>query len=194
MLNDSFNIDCALDVIALRLASQPRTISNCLKNSERERVKPMKRHLTAMTVVLACGGSFSPLASQEAVPGSVTALAADIVGVEAGGYWSSGSTEGFYRAVVTSAGVEHVNNSIYLQWVKVNLDDATYEIASSVPINEINVGHTEGYLIDVTRDKEAEIGSLLMTVTVNRARSGDTITYQLTADGQFGKYKLARTN
>ncbi|NNE25048.1 MAG: hypothetical protein HKN11_20800 [Rhizobiales bacterium] len=154
----------------------------------------MKRHLTAVTVVLACAGSFSPLAGQETVPGSVTALAADIVGVEAGGYWSNGSTEGFYRAVVTSAGVEHVNNSLYLQWVSVNLDDASYAIAASVSIDEINVSHTQGYLIDVARDKETEIGTLRMKITVHRSRSGDTTTYQLTADGQLGKYKLAKVN
>ena len=80
------------------------------------------------------------------MPGNVTSLGSDVHSVVHGGYWSSGETEGFYRAVVTTAGFEHVSHSLFLQWVRINLEQGTYEVAATVPIKEIYAEQAQGHL------------------------------------------------
>ena len=132
------------------------------------------------------------LAGQGGIPETVRELGTDIAAVESGGYWSRDSEEGSFRLVVTAAGIEHVNHRLFLQWIKNNIDDGTQVVVSTVSIDEINSGQSEGYVIDLARDKDAKFGTLRVKVSARRERSNDKITYELTADGRVGRYKLTK--
>ena len=135
-----------------------------------------------------------PLASQEQIPKSITSLSTDIVSVETGGYWSKSEIEGFFRVVVVASGTEHVSQKLYLQWIKTTGDDGMHAVAASVPIDEITADQSQATIVRTALDKNAEFGTLRMTVTVDRERSEKAQTYILTADGEAGKYKLAKPN
>ncbi|MCP4936681.1 MAG: hypothetical protein GY927_21385 [bacterium] len=145
----------------------------------------------ALAATIAFSGS--TMGAKHAIPRSVTSLAADISTVEAGGYWSRGSSEGFYRVIVKAAGVEHVKHSLFLQWIKTNIEKGSYSVVKSVSIKEINTRYSQGYTIKLSRDKKAKFGTLRVKILVSRERSKGTITYALAADGRVGKYKLIET-
>ena len=54
-------------------------------------------------------------AGQNKIPHSVYSLCVNIHTVLSGGYWSNHGVDGSFRAVVTEAGVEHANQSLFLQ-------------------------------------------------------------------------------
>ena len=153
----------------------------------------MRRFFAQLTLVCALMFQVAPVSGQDAVPESAKSLAGEIHTVLYGGYWSNGGDEGFFRAVVIAEGVEHVNHSLYLQWVKVDIEQQSYVLSSSVSIEEINTGHAENYVLELTRE-ESVFGTLRMTVVVTRVRSGGEIKYRLTANGAEGAYKITRIN
>jgi len=134
-----------------------------------------------------------PASSQDAVPASVSSLEGEIHSVVNGGYWSDSEDEGFIRAVIVAEGLEHVNHSLYLQWVKVDIEEQSYVLSASVGIKEINSGHAENYVLELKRE-DSELGTLRMMVVVTRVRSGGEIKYLLTADGAEGSYKITKIN
>lgn len=80
------------------------------------------------------------LADAESLPPSIHQVAA-------GGYWSRDKKEGFFRAIVTAGGTEHVSHRLYLQWLEIDPDTQSYNVASTRGVKEINDGH--GSLLDV---------------------------------------------
>jgi hypothetical protein len=131
----------------------------------------------------------TPASSQEAVPRAVASLDAHVHTVLAGGYWWNDEAEGFFRAAVIADGVEHVDHSLYLQWVKIDPDKDAYAVAASAGVDEIRAGDGEGGLIELSHD-DSEFGTLRMTVIVKRDRSNDDLKFRLSADGTLGAYTI----
>ncbi len=139
-------------------------------------------------------GSASPghADTTKTVPADINQVPTSIVQLISGGYWSQGEQEGFFRAIVAAAGTEHVNHSMYLQWVQIDLQSGNSTIKASTGVDELNLDHTQGHLLEVKRE-DSELGSLRLSIVVSRARSDDKLTYVLTADGAAGKYKITQS-
>ena len=100
-----------------------------------------------------------------------------------GGYWSVGKDEGFFRAVITADGVEHVVHRLYIQWLKNDANTQGYELVRTVNVKELNLGH--GYVMRV-KTSFGDINSFKIDVTAN-SRSGEEKHYAITAKGD-GKF------
>ena len=151
-----------------------------------------RRNATAFVLAIVLGHGVA--IAQEAVPESVGSLSPDVQTVVSDGYWSNDHGEGFFRAVVTAAGVEHVNNELFLQWVSVDVDTNHYVVASSVGIEQINANHTDAYHIAVEKAADADFGTLRLIVTVSAEHSKTKLKYELAADGKLGSYQLMKVN
>ncbi len=150
----------------------------------------MKQKLAAFTIALTIGAPASLLAEELSIPGSVKLLSPHIHAVVYGGYWSSANVEGYYRAVVTTAGAEHVSQRLFLQWVRVNLEDGTYKVTATVPVKEINEGDAQGSLIEMKPDKSSKLGKFRMSVKVTKVRSEEVAHFTLASDGRPGEYTI----
>jgi hypothetical protein len=60
-----------------------------------------------------------------------------------GGAWSHDGAEGFYRAVVYGAGIEHQRHWLYLQWLEIDHGTQKFHLVHTEPVKEINAlaGH-----------------------------------------------------
>lgn len=143
--------------------------------------------LLGLTVAVAFYGD--PVVGGEAVPTSVKSLDAHIHTVVAGGYWSKGDAEGFFRAVVAADGVHQVSHKLYLQWVKIDPDKGSYAVAASIGIRQVNADHAGGDLIDLTRD-DSELGTFQMLVVVKREGAKEDLRFRLSANETFGTYTI----
>jgi hypothetical protein len=135
---------------------------------------------TALTVASAEAGA------QDALLGDSKALPASIHKVEAGGYWSRGKEEGFFRVVVVAGGVEHVVHRLYLQWLAVDPDSQKYRVVRTIPVREINKGH--GSVLEV-KSTFADLGRLKVAITARRRGGGPAKRFVLTAQAD-GTYSL----
>jgi hypothetical protein len=68
----------------------------------------------------------------------VEALPQRIATVYSGGAWQQGGQEGFYRAVVTGGGIEHISNRLYVQWLALDFETNGYRLMRTVAIDEVN--------------------------------------------------------
>lgn len=92
----------------------------------------------------------SLLAAQNAQAEVASHIPASIHQVTSGGSWSQGKQEGFYRAVVTARGIEHVSHRLYIQWLRVNPQKQRYELIRTVGVKEINAGHGQVLSVHTT--------------------------------------------
>ncbi len=65
---------------------------------------------------------------------------ANIHHVKSGGYWTIDGDEGFFRVLIISAGVEHVSQKIFIQWVRVDLETGDYKIHHTTELTEFTGG------------------------------------------------------
>ncbi len=142
--------------------------------------------LIALAAATAPGASFA----QGPVPDSVAALDVAIHTVVAGGHWSDGAQEGSFRVIVTEAGVEHVSQQLYLQWLATDADTGSTEVAATVPVDEINERRAEEQVLSLDRDDSAEFGTLRLNVRAAGVHSNEELRYLVTAAGPAGKYNV----
>ncbi len=105
--------------------------------------------------------------------------------VSAGGFWTAGKDEGFFRIVVYAGGLEHVSHRLYIQWLRNDAKTQSYELIRTVNVKELNSGH--GYLLDV-KTSFGEINAFKVDVTA-KDRGGMTKRFAITASGD-GKYTI----
>ena len=103
--------------------------------------------------------------AEGAVPDSVASLDTAIHTVFPGGYWTDGTREGAFRAIVTEGGVEHVGQWLYLQWLVTDVDSGRSKVAATVSVDEINQARAEGQVMTLERDDTAKFGTLRLKVT-----------------------------
>jgi len=124
-----------------------------------------------------------PLAAQNDSFEAAENIPANIHNVTSGGYWSAGKDEGFFRAVVTAGGVEHVVHRLYIQWLKNNPKTQDYELVRTVNVKELNLGH--GHVMNV-KTSFGDINAFSIKVTAN-SRGCEPKHFTIIAKGN-GKY------
>lgn len=103
--------------------------------------------------------------------------------VSAGGFWTQGNEEGFFRVVVVAGGIEHVSHRLYLQWLRNDAKTQGYELIRTVNVKELNMGH--GYVLTVKTDF-GDINAFRVDVMAN-SRGGSPRKFAITAKGN-GSY------
>lgn len=103
--------------------------------------------------------------------------------VAAGGFWTLGKDEGFFRAIVVAGGVEHVSHRLYLQWLRIDAKTQSYELVRTVNVKELNLG--QGFVLEV-KTTFGDINSFKIDVTAN-SRGGKAQHFAITAkvDGKY---------
>ena len=153
-----------------------------------------RRLLAFGAIALAATAGAGAAIAEDAVPDAVAALDAAIHTVVAGGYWTDGTREGAFRAIVTEGGVEHVRQQLYLQWLVTDIDSGTSEVAATVSVDEINQARAEGQILNLERDADAEFGTLRLNVRATGVQSDQMLRYVVTASGAAGQYVVQRVN
>jgi hypothetical protein len=110
---------------------------------------------------------------------------AGIHNVSAGGFWTAGKDEGFFRTVVYAGGVEHVSHRLFIQWLRSDAKTQSYQLVRTVNVKELNFG--PGYILDVKIDF-GEINAFKIDVTA-KDRGGTAKEFAITASGD-GKYTI----
>ena len=103
----------------------------------------------------------------------------------AGGFWTHGKDEGFFRAIVTAGGIEHVANRLYIQWLRSEAQKQSYELVRTINVKELNLGH--GHVLEV-KTEFGDINSFKINVTAN-SRGGKAKRFAITAKGD-GTYAI----
>ena len=142
----------------------------------------------AIATAVATGAAIA----EGAVPDSVASLATAIHTVFPGGYWTDGTREGAFRAIVTEGGVEHVGQWLYLQWLVTDVDSGRSKVAATVSVDEINQARAEGQVLTLERDDTAKFGTLRLKVTAAGVHSDKVLRYVVTAAGAAGRYAVRR--
>jgi len=119
-----------------------------------------------------------PFETAEQVPPSVHHVAS-------GGFWTAGKDEGFFRAVVTAGGVEHVSHRLFIQWLRSDAKTQGYALVRTVNVTELNLGL--GYVLEV-KTSLGDINAFKVDVTAN-SRGGKQRRFAITAKGD-GKYTI----
>ncbi|MEJ2229191.1 MAG: hypothetical protein P8Y67_13395 [Alphaproteobacteria bacterium] len=105
--------------------------------------------------------------------------------VSAGGFWTAGKNEGFFRTVVYAAGVEHVSHRLFIQWLRSDAETQNYELIRTVNVKELNLG--SGYVLDVKTDF-GKINAFVIDVTAKN-RGGAIKRFAIIVSGD-GKYTI----
>jgi hypothetical protein len=104
---------------------------------------------------------------------------AGVYHVASGGFWTAGKDEGFFRAVVTAGGVEHVSHHLFIQWLRSDAKVQGYALVRTVNVKELNLGH--GYLLEI-RTSFGDMNAFEVNVTEN-SRDGKRWRFAITAKG-----------
>jgi hypothetical protein len=83
-------------------------------------------------------GAVSSANGQDTSLDDVQKTPASIHKVVSGGHWLQGDTEGFFRVVLTAAGVEHVPYRLYIQWIRIDTDTQGYQVIRTTGVKEVN--------------------------------------------------------
>ena len=97
------------------------------------------RLVTSFPAIFLLCLSALPTAAQNESFEAAEGVSVSINSVMSGGLWTRGKDEGFFRTVITADGVEHVVNRLYIQWLKINTDNQTYELVRTVNVKEFTV-------------------------------------------------------
>ena len=119
-----------------------------------------------------------PFETAEQVPPSIHHVAS-------GGFWTAGKDEGFFRAVVTAGGVEHVSHRLFIQWLSSDAKTQRYTVVRTVNVTELNLEH--GHVLEV-QTSFGNINAFKVDVTAN-SRGGKSRRFAITVKGD-GKYSI----
>ena len=90
-------------------------------------------------VVLLCPLSAGILRAQAVAP-PLPPVDPRISHVVTGGHWRAGDQEGGFRAVVLSAGFEHVISHLYIEWVSDETETAAARVVASKAVDTVSAG------------------------------------------------------
>ena len=141
--------------------------------------------LAVMSAAFVCSSAHA----QSSEIANLETLPTEISYVETGGFWSKGQDEGFFRVVVTSAGIEHVSNRLFIQMLQLNNKTQTYKIVKTIGIGETN--RAEGNVINVSTSF-GDINAFEVKVESSN-RGQETKRFMLILNGSGG-YKFKRQN
>ena len=103
----------------------------------------------------------------------------------AGGFWTHGKEEGFFRVIVIAGGVEHVAHRLYIQWLRTDADKQDYELIRTVNVKELNLG--QGHILKV-KTAFGDLNAFKVDVAAN-SRGGKTSRFVIRVKGN-GKYVI----
>ena len=104
----------------------------------------------AVVTLVAAGLAAAPTRAQDVLRQDAEKVPVSVHQVLTGGHWSVDGMEGAYRAVVVSAGAEHVKHQIYLQWLKLDPENGGYEVMRTDAVEQINGDH--GFVLNARMD------------------------------------------
>ena len=150
------------------------------------------RHVSQVAATLSvlfflCLSPFPAYAQNDAFEAAEN-VPAGIHHVSAGGFWTGGGHEGFFRAVVVAGGVEHVSHRLFIQWLTSDAKTQAYELIRSVNVKELNLGH--GYVLDI-KTVFGDVNAFKIDVTAN-SRGGGIKKFAITAKGDGNYVTRAR--
>lgn len=143
------------------------------------------RFLIACALASFAGLTTSPAFAQNEPFETAEQVPAGIHNVAAGGFWTLGKNEGFFRAVVVARGVEDVSHHLFIQWLQTNANTQAYELIRTVSVTELNLGH--GHVLDV-KTAFGDINAFKIDVTAN-SRGSPPKNFSITVAGD-GKYAI----
>jgi hypothetical protein len=123
-----------------------------------------------------------PAAGQNKAFESAEKIPAGVHSVSTGGFWNSGTAEGFYRSVVIAGGVEHVSHRLFIQWLQNDSKNQTYQLIRTMNIKELNLG--AGYVLEV-KTSFGDINLFKISVKAS-SRGSKTKLFDVTAKGGGG--------
>ena len=137
-----------------------------------------------VAILLLCLSS-SPSGAQNESSDAAEQVPVSIHHVAAGGFWTLGKDEGFFRAIIVAGGVEHVSHRLYIQWLRVNAKIQSYELVRTVNVKELNLGH--GFVLEV-KTSFGDINAFKIDITAN-SRGGKAKRFAITVKGD-GRYAI----
>ena len=143
------------------------------------------RVVTRVFAILVLCLSTLPSAAQNESFDAAEQVPASVHSAMSGGFWTRGNDEGFFRAIVTAGGVEHVVHRLYIQWLRSDAQKQNYELVRTVNVKELNLG--QGFVLDV-KTSFGDINAFKINVTAN-SRGGKAKRFAITAKGD-GKYVI----
>ena len=150
--------------------------------------RPAKTHArfpTGLFALLFLCLSALPSSAQNTSFEAAERVPASVHSAMSGGFWTHGSDEGFFRAVVIAGGVEHVVHRLYIQWLKTDTKTQSYALIRTANVKELNLGH--GHVLDV-KTSFGDINSFKIDVTAN-TRGGKARHFAIIAKGD-GQYTI----
>ena len=149
-------------------------------------MNPFARMLAigAVAAALLSVGSFangedSPLVDVQKTPASIHK-------VVSGGHWLQGDTEGFFRVVLTAAGVEHVSYRLYIQWIRIDTATQSYQVVRTTGVKEVN--DDSGTVLDM-KVEFPELDRLKIIVKASQRAGGNAKRMVISVKGT-GPYRL----
>lgn len=103
--------------------------------------------------------------------------------VEAGGYWFRNDAEGFYRAIIVSGGIEHVQHRLYVQWLALDTKTNEYVALATREIVETNL--PQGLITSMNADFGDLETMVLSVITRTRDDIKHKFTIRVLADGSY---------
>ena len=140
------------------------------------------RYFALFLAMFFAGTGLRPAVAQNQAFEAAEKTPASVHSAASGGYWSAGSDEGFFRAIVISAGVEHVAHRLYIQWLKNDTKTQTYNLIRTVNVKELNLG--QGHVLEIVTSF-GDVNAFQIAVTAN-TRGGEAKRYAITARGSGG--------
>ena len=125
------------------------------------------------------------------LPDSVRDLPTAIHDVATGGFWSQGDDAGIFRAIVVSAGTEHVRHRLFLQMIQFANGSGQPAVRNTVPITGLGTEDAEGAVLKIEIEPDPAI-ALKLVIQASAPRSGAVRRYLFTASGPGGGTALKR--
>ena len=150
---------------------------------------PVAAITAATALLLTLSLLSSTVQALELTAESIEHLPAEIHQVQSGGYWANADEEGFFRAVVTAAGVEHVSHSLYIQWLKVDSSTQGYVLVRTVLVKELSSTHGNHLKISTSFD---DVNLFRIDAEIH-SRDGNRSSHIITVKGD-GKYVIDPDN
>lgn len=151
----------------------------------RYRVRHVDQLVAGFLAILLLCLSAAPSAAQNESFEAAETVPTSIHSVVSGGFWTLGKDEGFFRAIVAAGGVEHVSHRLYIQWLRINAKNQSYELVRTVNVKELNLG--QGHVLEV-KSSFGDVNSFKIDITAN-SRGGKAQRFAITAKGD-GKYTI----
>ncbi len=150
----------------------------------RPRTRRMTRRILPLLALLVAA---APLHGQTGATPRAADLDPSVVQVVTGGSWNGPRGGGTVRVVVLSRGWEHVHGEAHLQWLRQNPQTRRLEVASSVPVRELN--RAGAWSPGTVRVVVRRTGATEVVLPAVNAYTGERRTLRLVV-GEPGRYEI----